>query len=103
MIVSIQDSNNEYSFDLIEIRKSGNIFDARTKTVKIDWKKYETLAKSYFNDPYDINGKVLMGKTVTFTDPKGNIMDISNKNKEMQNNILQENNPIELNHKINYK
>ena len=44
-----------------------------------------------------------MGKTVTFTDPKGNIMDISNKNKEMQNNILQENNPIELNHKINYK
>lgn len=103
LIISIQDSNNEYSFNLIEVKKGGNIFDARTKTLKIDWKKYETLAKSYFNDPYDVNTKLLMGKTVTFTDPKGNIMDISIKNKEMQNNILQENNPIELNHKINYK
>lgn len=101
LIISIQDSNNEYSFNLIEVKKSGNIFDARTKAIKIDWEKYETLAKSYFNDPYDVNSKV--GKTVTFTDPNGNEMDISVKSKEMQNNILQKNNPIELNHKINYK
>ncbi|MCD1117813.1 GLPGLI family protein [Chryseobacterium turcicum] len=103
LIISIQDLNNDYSFNLIEVKKSGNIFDARTKTVKIDWKKYETLAKSYFNDPYDVNSKIRMGKTVTFTGPNGIAMDISIKNKEMQINILQENNPIELNHKINYK
>ncbi|MCI3938500.1 GLPGLI family protein [Chryseobacterium aahli] len=103
LIVSIQDSNNDYSFNLIEVKKGGNIFDARTKTIKIDWKKYEALAKSYFNDPYDINTKVAMGKTVTFTGPNGIAMDISVKTKEMQKNILQENNPIELNHKINYK
>jgi len=101
LIVSIQDSNNDYSFNLIEVKKGGNIFDARTKTIKIDWKKYETLAKSYFNDPFNINSKGW--KTATFTDPKGNTMDISVKNKEMQNNILQENNPIELIHKISYK
>ncbi|WP_159478834.1 GLPGLI family protein [Chryseobacterium sp. 18068] len=101
LIVSIQDLNNEYSFNLIEVKKGGNIFDARKKTVKIDWKKYETLAKSYFNDPFNINSKGW--KTATFTDPKGNTVDISIKVKEMQNNILQENNPIELNHKINYK
>ncbi|MCD9618860.1 GLPGLI family protein [Chryseobacterium gleum] len=103
LIISIQDSNNEYSFNLIEVKKGGNIFDARKKAIKIDWKKYEILAKSFFNDPYDVNSKVAMGKTVTFTDPKGNTVDISIKNKEMQNNILQKNNPIELNHKINYK
>lgn len=103
LIVSIQDSNNEYSFNLIEVKKGGNIFDARTKTVKIDWKKYESLAKSYFNDPYDINTKLAMGKTVIFTGPNGITMDISVKTKEMQKSILQENNPIELNHKINYK
>jgi len=103
LIVSIQDSNNEYSFNLIEVKKDGNIFDARTKPIKIDWEKYETLAKSFFNDPYDINTKVAMGKTVTFTSPNGIVMDISVKTKEMQKNILQENNPIELNHKINYK
>ena len=102
LIVSIQDSNNEYSFNLIEVKKGGNIFDACTKTIKIDWKKYETLAKSYFNDPYDINTKVAMGKTVTFTGPNGIAMDISVKTKEMQKNILQKNNPIELNHKISY-
>jgi len=100
LIVSIQDSNNDYSFNLIEVKKGGNIFDARKKTVKIDWKKYETLAKSYFNDPFNINSKGW--KTATFTDPKGNTVDISVKNKEIQNSILLKNNPIELNHKINY-
>lgn len=103
LIVSLQDSNNEYSFNLIEVKKGGNIFDARTKTIKIDWTKYETLAKSFFNDPYDINTKLAMGKTVTFTGPNGIAMDISVKTKEMQKNILQKNNPIELNHKIDYK
>ncbi|SEP80773.1 GLPGLI family protein [Epilithonimonas lactis] len=101
LILSIQDSNNDYSFNLIEVKKGEPIFDARTKTVKIDWKKYETLARSYFNDPFDIISKGW--KTAKFTDSKGVTVDISIKNKEMQNNILQENNPIELDHKINYK
>jgi hypothetical protein len=101
LIISIQDSNNDYSFNLIEVKKGGNLFDARTKTVKIDWKKYETLAKSYFNDPFDISSKGW--KNVTFTDPKGHTVDISVKNREFQNNILQDNNPIELNHKVLYK
>ncbi len=101
LIVSIQDLNNDYSFNLIEVKKGGNLFDARTKTIKIDWKKYETLAKSYFNDPFNINSKGW--KTATFTDPTGKTVDISVKNKEFQNNILQDNNPIELNHKVIYK
>lgn len=101
LIISLQDTNNDYSFNLVQIKKGGNLFDVRKKTIKIDWEKYETLAKSYFNDPYDINSKI--GKTITFTDPNGNKMDISVKSKEMQSDILQENNPIELNHKIDYK
>jgi len=101
LIVSLHDSNNEYSFNLIEVKKGGNLFDARTKSIKIDWKKYETLAKSYFNDPFNINSRGW--KKATFTDAKGNTVDISVKNKELQNYILQENNPIELNHKIIYK
>lgn len=101
LIVSIQDSNNDYSFNLIEVKKGENLFDVRTKTVKIDWKKYEALAKSYFNDPFDINSKGW--KTARFTDPTGKTVDISVKNKEFQNNILQDNNPIELNHKVIYK
>jgi uncharacterized protein YdeI (BOF family) len=40
-------------------------------------------------------------ETAAFTDPTGKTVDISVKNKEFQNNILQDNNPIELNHKSN--
>jgi len=51
--------------------------------------------------PFNINSRGW--KTAKFTDANGTTVDISIKNKELQNYILQENNPIELNHKINYK
>ncbi len=101
LIISIQDENNEYSFTMIQVKKSENFFDSRSKTIKIDWKKYENLAKSYFNDPYDLNSK--LGRKVTMTDPNGKQMDISEISKEVQNEIIQQNNPLELNHKIDYK
>lgn len=101
LIVSIQDSKNDFYFNLIQVKKYEDLFDARTKTVKIDWKKYESLARSYYNDPYDLLSKA--GRKVTMTGPNGNVLDINEVAKEVQNDILQENNPIELNHKINYK
>ncbi|WP_223609327.1 GLPGLI family protein [Chryseobacterium sp. OSA05B] len=48
LIVSIHDSNKEYSFNLIKVKRGGYFFNAHTKTIKIDWKKYETHVKSYF-------------------------------------------------------
>lgn len=101
LIISIQDTNDDYSFNLIRVKKSGSLFDARTKTIRIDWIKYETLAKSYYNDPYNLNSKV--GKIVTMTDANGNKMDISEMSKMRQSSTIKENNPIELNHKIDYK
>lgn len=101
LIVSIQDEVNDYSFNLIQVKRDQELFDARTKTIKIDWAKYETLAKSYYNDPYDLNSKV--GRKVTMSDANGNPMDISEMSKGVQNEILQSNNPIELNRKITYK
>ncbi|PIF46382.1 GLPGLI family protein [Chryseobacterium sp. 52] len=101
LIISIHDTNNDYSFNLIQVKKGGNIFDARTKTIKIDWKKFETLAKSYYNDPYDLNSKV--GRKVTMTDPSGNKLDIAEMSKNSQNDIIQQSNPLELNHKVKYK
>lgn len=101
LIISIQDTNNDYSFNLIQVKKGGNLFDARAKPIKIDWKKYETLAKSYYNDPLDLNSKV--GRKVTMIDANGNKMDINEMSKEMQKDIIENNNPLELNHKISYK
>ena len=101
LIISVEDTKNEYSFALREVKKGGDLLDARTKTVKIDWGKYETLAQSYFNDPYDLNSKI--GRKITMTDANGNKVDIHEKSKDMQASILQDNNPLELNHKIRYK
>lgn len=101
LIISVEDSKKEYSFNLVEVKKLGNIFDFRTKMLPIDWAKYETLAKSYYNDPFDLNKNA--GRTVTMTDANGNKMDINEMAREAQKDVINENNPIELNHKINYK
>lgn len=99
LIISIEDTENEYSFNLIQIKKGGNWFDARTKTIKIDWSKYDTLGKSYYNDPWNTK----TAKKATFIDPQGNQKDMNEMIRQAQQSILEEDNPIELNHKINYQ
>lgn len=58
-------------------------------------------AKSFYNDPFDLNSKA--GKKIIMTDANGITVDISLKIKEMQGYISQDDNQLELNHKINYK
>lgn len=99
LIISIEDTERDYSFNLIQIKNGSHWFDARTKTITIDWTKYDLLGKSYYNDPW--NSKT--AKKVTFTDPQGNEKDINEMIREAQKSILEENNPLELNHKIKYK
>lgn len=99
LIISIEDTEHDYSFNLIQVKKGGNWFDARTKTITIDWSKYDHLGKSYYNDPW--NSKT--ARKVTFVDPQGNEKDMNEMIKQAQKSILEENNPLELNHKINYK
>lgn len=101
LIITVEDANNDYSFSLIEVKKDSNLLDARTKTITIDWAKYEALAKTYYNDPNDLNSKV--GHSVTMTDAKGNKMDINDYSRAIQKGIIEDNNPLELNHKIKYK
>lgn len=101
LIISIEDTNNNYSFNLIQVKKANNLYDVRVKTMTIDWEEYESLAKSYYNDPYNLNSK--MGRKVIMTDPNGKEMDINIMKKESQKEIVDNNNPLELNHKINYK
>lgn len=100
LIISIQDEKKDYTFNLIEVKQLGGLFDVRSKTKNIDWEQYEKLAKSYYNDPYDLNSK--LGKRVSFTDANGQQLDISELSKNIQKGIKANNNPIELNHKIEY-
>lgn len=98
LIISIEDLKQDYVFNLIEVKKLGQFFDVKEKLISIDWKQYETLAKSHYNDPYNINSS----RYVKLTDPAGKVMDIKDFIKTRQNYILSADNPVELNHKISY-
>ena len=100
LIISIEDEKKDYVFNLIEVKKLGELFDVRSKTKNIDWEQYEKLAKSYYNDPMDLNSQ--LGKYFSLTDVKGEKMDLNQFIKTRQRDIKANDNPIELNHKIHY-
>jgi len=106
LIISITDSSGDYKFDLVQVKKSSNLFDARTKPILINWNKYDQLAKAYYDNPNaEIEQKIRNAKKVIMQDAHGNVIDfdIRQMNKDDQENIRKNNNPIELNHKIEYK
>lgn len=105
LIISISDHSNDYSFNLIQAKKNLNIFDARIKTIEIDWAKFEQLAKSYYDNPNAELEQKISSNKVMITDGEGKKIDLDIKrmNREQQEYIRKFNNPIELNHRIDYK
>ncbi|ROI07795.1 GLPGLI family protein [Chryseobacterium sp. H3056] len=108
LITEIYDTENNFHFTLTEIKNSEGQLYEKEKVLPISWKQYEKLALDYFSDPTrEINPKNA-GSAFTvsrWVDEKGN--EITPNFKEMnemeQLSIRNNNNPIELNHKINYK
>ncbi|RLJ23290.1 GLPGLI family protein [Chryseobacterium sp. 7] len=106
LIISVTDFSGDYKFDLVQVKKSASLFNARTKPILIDWNKYGQLAKSYYDNPNaEMEQKIRNAKKAVMQDAHGNVIDIDFRqmNKEEQDNIRKNNNPIELNHKIEYK
>ncbi|MFP8895292.1 MULTISPECIES: GLPGLI family protein [Chryseobacterium] len=106
LIVSVADESGDYKFNLVQIKKSANLFNVRTKPILIDWNKYDQLAKAYYVNPNaEIEQKIRNAKKVVMQDAQGNVIDfnIRQMNKDEQENIRKDNNPIELNHRIEYK
>jgi GLPGLI family protein len=105
LIISIVDNSGDYQFDLIQTKKLKNLFDVRLKTLDIDWSKYDQLAKSYYQNPHP-ELEQRGDKKMIFIGKDGKVADLDDTrkrmNKEQQEYILENNNPIELNHKINY-
>lgn len=106
LIISLTDSSGDYKFDLIQIKKTANLFNARTKPLLIDWNKYDQLARSFYDNPNaEMEQKIKSAQKVIMQDAHGNVIDfdIRQMNKDEQENIRNNNNPIELNHQIIYK
>ncbi len=106
LIVSIEDKKTEYAFNLIENKKnSGELFDARKQLIAINWNKFKQLAKNYYDNPNREMEQKIKSNKVYVTDAKGNKIDLNIKqmNEDQQDYIQKNNNPIELNHKIEYQ
>ena len=108
LITEICDSKNDYVFSLVQIKNSDGKLYEKEKALPISWKQYEKLARDYYSDPTrEINGKNF-GSTVMITkwqDENGNEFTPNFKewNEKKQKEIRDNNNPIELNHKIEYQ
>ncbi len=105
LIIAITDNKNDYTFNLVRVKKISNLFDARIKTINIDWNKYEQLARSYYQNPNaEMEQKIRNAKRIIMQDAQGNVIDfdIRQMNRDQQEDIKRNNNPIELNHKIDY-
>ncbi len=107
LITEIYDTKNEYTFTLVQIKNSDGKLYEKEKALPISWKQYEKLALDYYSDPTrEINGKNA-GSTVMITkwqDENGNEFTPNFKewNEREKKEIRENNNPVELNHKIDY-
>ena len=107
LITEIHDIQNNYTFSLIQIKNSDGKLYEKEKALAISWKQYAKLALDYYSDPTrEINGKNA-GSTISITkwqDEKGNEFtpNFKEMNEREQKQIRENNNPIELNQKINY-
>lgn len=108
LITEISDSKNDYHFTLVQIKKFDGKLYEKAKPLPVSWKQYEKLAKDYYSDPTrEINGKNSGSsmQVMRWVDEKGNEIkpDFKAMNEREQKEIRINNNPIELNHKINYE
>ena len=108
LITEVSDVENNFHFSLIQVKNSGGKLYEKGKSLSITWKQFEKLALDYYADPTrEINGKsngngMFM---VKWQDENGN--EFTPNFKEMNDverkAIRQNNNPIEVDHKILYK
>lgn len=107
LIIEIYDKDINYQFSLIQIRDLNNKIFFAQKTIKIDWNGFKKLALEYYNDPFKntkSNSAGINSAIVRYLDEDGNEIKPAFKEwtLQQQKQIKANNNPIELNHKINY-
>jgi len=104
LIVKLYDDKGDYDFNLMEIKnnKDHQLFYLR-KGKEISWDIYKKLQYNYYSDPFsEIKNRGIKYK---IGDQNGNPVDMNLKQmtENIQKKMRENNNPIELNHKIEYK
>lgn len=104
LILQIQDDQQDYVFKATEINNLANnsLFEIDGGK-QITWNQFNKILQDYFDSPY--NFAKAKGMKVVKDNGSGGTMEIDyrTRTKETQEMLLENNNPIELNHKIEYR
>ncbi|WP_294312929.1 GLPGLI family protein [uncultured Chryseobacterium sp.] len=103
MIVNISDNKSDYSFNLIKMKEfeKDNLFAVK-KAKAVNWEVFQKIQSDYYTDPFaEIKARNMK---VQAGDEKGNLIptDLNKITKQLKKQIKENNNPIELNHRVNY-
>ncbi|EJL69324.1 GLPGLI family protein [Chryseobacterium populi] len=103
LIIKISDDQNNYIFNLTEIKNGDKNVYYRNKGSELTWEQFKKLSENYYSDP--LSRIKATGAPIKVDDGKGNGVtpDMKVYTNKMKKRIKENNNPIELNHKIDYK
>ncbi|WP_294263042.1 GLPGLI family protein [uncultured Chryseobacterium sp.] len=103
LIVKISDDNNNYHFTLTEIKNGNERIYYRNKGLELTWEQFQKLAMNYYSDPFARMKS--MGVPIKKDDGAGNAvsMNIREESERLKKIIRENNNPVELNHRVEYK
>jgi GLPGLI family protein len=103
LIVKISDEKNDYNFSLTEIKNGDDKVYYRSKGSELAWEQFKKLSENYYSDPFARMKP--MGIPMKKDDGTGNAVSVNMKEEsdKLKKIIRENNNPIELNHKIDYK
>lgn len=101
LIVKISDENFDYIFNLVKVVNLDNMFPPMIGK-EINWETYKNLQLNYYNNPFaEVKARNIKTQVA---DPSGNIITMNFKNitNNIQKQLKENNNPIEIDQKINY-
>jgi len=103
LIVKISDDQNNFIFNLTEIKDLKQEIYYRNRGSEITWDQLKKMSENFYTDP--LAHIKSMGIPFKKDDGVGGVVavDMKSESERMKKMIRENNNPIELNHKIDYK
>lgn len=104
LIVRITDSSNDFKFSLVSYKKEkDNVFFTPKKGKILSFSKFKLLEENFYSQPFaELESS---GMKLVHADEKGNRLPWNSRemSQKMQKTLKENNNPIELNYKPDFK
>lgn len=104
LIVQITDSSNDFKFSLVSYKnENNNVFFTPKKGKILSFSKFKLLEENFYSQPFaELESS---GMKLVHADDKGNRLSWNSRemSQKMQKTLKENNNPIELNYKPDFK